>query len=556
MKLKHLTLAVALAAAIPAAQAAVGTTEIPTFAGRAAAAEAARHAVPTTVEGWVARMADFTRNASAFKDPKVFLPWSNAVTEPSFYVAMVNSMMDPGSWLNMMNSIAHPDAVRNLTEFADPNIYMKWATASLDPNFYTALLTQTSDPGKLMRWLMLPVDPRLWNLMLNGLNPNTYIRWMMSPMDPRAWSLMGNVANPALYTGMAGVFVNPQSYGPGTNAWLAWRPAPAVQGAGSFAMWDPIAMLGNLAGHIPGLAGVTLPNISLPTFPVPATPSLIPTPAVPWPYPAPQAPSPDPAAQVPDAAQPQAPAPVAAPAPVPAPAPAPVAAAPALAPVAPAPAAAATPAPAPVVAPAPVAPAPVVATPAPAVPAPVAAPAPAVPAPVAAPAAPAPAAPAPAAVVAAPPALTLTPAATLSPVPARAAAPAAQAAANRVVLSGDALFSTGRSGIRDLSQEGRARLDEVVARLRGMGEIDQVRVVGHADPTGNAQANQRLSEARARSVKSYLIAKGVRPNLIITSGLGDTQPVVQCDASLPRDELRECHAPNRRVEIEIVARRK
>ncbi len=458
MKLKFVTLALAFAT-VPA-YAAMGTTEIPTFAGQAAAREAAKTTTPKTPEEWLARMTDFTRNASAFKDPKTFVPWTNAVTEPSFYLAMMSGMMDPGGWLNMMNSAAHPDAVRNLAQFADPNVYMKWSAATLDPAFYTALLTQLSDPGKMMRWAMVPVDPKMWNFMLSMLNPNTYIRWGMSPMDPRAWNLAGTVANPALYTGMAGALVNPNSYGQGTNAWLTWAPAAPVQGAGSFAMWDPVAMLGNLAGFIPGFnqfAMPSLPNIGLPTFGTPA--------------------------------------PAAAPA----------------APAAPKVEAKPVPAPEPVKAPEP---AKVEAQPAP------------------------------------------TPVATPAPAPAPVVAPAPVPAPNKVILAGDALFKSGKSGIKDLSKDGKARLDEVVAKLKGMGEIEQIKVVGHADPTGKTDANLKLSEARAKSVKSYLVAKGVKPTVIISSGVGDTQTVVQCDKALPSEQLKECHAPNRRVEIEIIGKAK
>jgi len=483
MKLKLITLALAFSA-VPA-YAAMGTTDIPTFAGQAAAKEAAKTATPKSPEEWLARMTDFTRNASAFKDPRVFVPWTGAVTEPSFYIAMMNGMMDPGGWLNMMNSMAHPDAVRNLVQFGDPNIYMKWTAASLDPNFYTALLTQLTDPGKLMRWAMVPLDPKLWNLMLSGFNPNTYIRWGMAPMDPRAWNLMGNVANPALYTGMAGAIVNPNSYGQGTNSWLTWTPPAPVQGAGSFAMWDPVAMLGNLAGFIPGFNQVvmpSLPNIGLPTLALPGAPA----PAV--------APAPAPAAK----AAPEAPKAEVKPAPAPA-----------------------------------------VAAATPAVKTPEAAKIEAKPA-------------------AAPAKAAEPPKADAKPAPAAAPAKAAEAkpAANKVVLAGDALFQSGKSGIKDLSKEGKAKLDEVVAKLKGMGDIEQIKVVGHADPTGKAAANQKLSEARAKSVKSYLVAKGVKPNVVMSSGVGDSQPVVQCDKALAKDKLKECHAPNRRVEIEIVAKAK
>lgn len=524
MKLKLITVALAFAS-VPAF-AAMGTTEIPTFAGQAAAAEAAKTAVPTTPEGWVERMTDFTRNLSAFKDPQTFLPWLHNVTEPGFYIAAMNGMMDPGGWLNMMNSMAHPDAVRNYLQFADPAIHVKWTLASLDPNFYIALLTQMTDPGKLLRWAVLPVDPRLWNVFLNTLNPNTYIRWGMSPLDPRAWNLAGTLANPALYTGMLGAVVNPFGYGEGTTSWLTWKPAPAVQGAGSFSMWDPVAMLGNLSGFLPGLQGFSLPQlpqIGLPSLPVPDIPLLFSTPPAPT-YKIQSQATPAVASQDAEVE----PEPEAEPEPV-----ATLASEPET-PVTPAPAVAAEPTPVVVPAPAPeVKPATAATEPAAAVvaPAPVAVPAPeAVPAPV---------------VVAAP---------VVAPAPVVVSVP--EPAVNKVVLAGDALFKSGKFGIKDLSREGKAKLDEVVAKLKGVGEIDQIKVVGHADPTGKTKANQTLSEARAKSVKSYLIAKGVKPNVIITSGVGDTQPVVQCDAKLPSAQLKECHAPNRRVEIEIQAKGK
>lgn len=528
MKLKLITVVLALSSS--PVLAAMGTTDIPTFAGQAAAREAAKSAVPKSPEEWLTRMTDFSRNLSAFKDPKMFVPWSNAVTEPSFYVAMMNGMMDPGGWLNMMNSAAHPDAVRNIVQFADPNIYLKWAAATGDPNFYTALLTQLSDPGKLMRWAMLPVDPKLWNTLLSTLNPNTYIRWGMAGLDPRAWNLAGTVANPALYTGMLGAVVNPYGYGQGTSGWLTWAPQPSVQGAGSFAMWDPVAMLGNLSGFIPGinlsalptLPNIGLPTLSLPTLPVTA-PAFNPTPI----YTAPVAPAAKPAAAAPEAAP--APAPVAepmvkpAPAPVSKPEPATkpepvVEAAPAVKPAEPAQPNIATP---------------VVATPVIA----------------------APIAPAPAPKVAAPAKVEVA----AAPAPVVVAAPVAEpvVATSKVILAGDALFQLGKSGIKDLSKDGKTSLDEVIAKIKSMmSSVEQVRVVGHADPTGNSKANQKLSEARAKSVKSYLVAKGVKPGVIITSGLGDTQPVVQCDAKLAKPELRACHAPNRRVEIEIVGKAK
>ena len=217
------------------------------------AAPAAAPSVPQTPEAWLARMTDFTKNMSAYKDPKVFVPWLNAVTEPGFYTTMGNQMLDPGNWLNMMNSMTQPGAYTNAAQFADPNLYMKWLAAGMDPNFYTAVLTQLSDPGKLMRWVMSPMDPKLMSMFMNTLNPAMYMKWMMSPLDPRSLQLMMAPANPNLYMGWLGASINPNSYGsmwsgfmnpatytaPVANVATPWT-VPAAP-AGTFNFFDPNA---------------------------------------------------------------------------------------------------------------------------------------------------------------------------------------------------------------------------------------------------------------------------------------------------------------------------
>jgi outer membrane protein OmpA-like peptidoglycan-associated protein len=167
------------------------------------------------------------------------------------------------------------------------------------------------------------------------------------------------------------------------------------------------------------------------------------------------------------------------------------------------------------------------------------------------------------------PAATAAPAAPASPNPAEvvkkvpeavqatvAKVPLPAVTTTKAVLAADALFKINTSGLKDLSKEGTAKLDEIADKIKALGKVEQVRIVGHADFTGRAEYNRKLSEARARSIKSYLIARGVKPDVIITSGVGDSQPVVQCDKSLPKDKLVACLAPNRRVEIEVVGQAK
>jgi len=151
-------------------------------------------------------------------------------------------------------------------------------------------------------------------------------------------------------------------------------------------------------------------------------------------------------------------------------------------------------------------------------------------------------------------------AATNSYLASKQAAPAAFAvqagAASTMSLGGDALFKTGKSSIKDLTAEGRAKLDDLVAKIKAFGAIDSIKVTGHADKMGKAAANQKLSLARAKSVSAYLKGKGVKAKTFTSSGMGDTKPVVDCDMKLAKDALKTCLAPNRRVEIEVTGAKK
>ena len=209
MKVAQLTAAL-IAAAVMVPAFANGTQANAAPQGNPAAA----HNIPQTPEQWLERMTDFTRNASAYRDPKVFVPWSNAVTEPGFYTQMGVNMMEPNNWTRMMGSMMDPRSLNNYMQFADPNMYAKWMAASMDPNFYTAMMTQLADPGKMMRWAMMPMDPKLLGMMMQGINPAMYMKWMTAPMDPRAMSLAMQPMNPNLYTGWMGQAMNPQTYGP------------------------------------------------------------------------------------------------------------------------------------------------------------------------------------------------------------------------------------------------------------------------------------------------------------------------------------------------------
>nr|WP_275094542.1 OmpA family protein [Pseudomonas nitroreducens] len=85
---------------------------------------------------------------------------------------------------------------------------------------------------------------------------------------------------------------------------------------------------------------------------------------------------------------------------------------------------------------------------------------------------------------------------------------------------------------------------------REAGTIEGIDVVGHADPIGGAAYNQRLSEARAETVRRVMLDLGVASQLVHASGRGSNEPLVQCNSG-SRSQRIVCNEPNRRVELLI-----
>jgi outer membrane protein OmpA-like peptidoglycan-associated protein len=71
-----------------------------------------------------------------------------------------------------------------------------------------------------------------------------------------------------------------------------------------------------------------------------------------------------------------------------------------------------------------------------------------------------------------------------------------------------------------------------------------VNVVGHTDDTGLQNYNDHLAKARAESVSSYLMARGLDVSSVVVTGVGASQPV----ASNTTAEGRQL---NRRVDVSL-----
>jgi outer membrane protein OmpA-like peptidoglycan-associated protein len=106
-----------------------------------------------------------------------------------------------------------------------------------------------------------------------------------------------------------------------------------------------------------------------------------------------------------------------------------------------------------------------------------------------------------------------------------------------------------RSGSATLMPQSEKLLAEVADAMKEHPEILRVRVEGHTDSRAGTRYNKKLSRARARSVRKYLIEQGVKPSRLVARGYGEKEPIAKNDS-------QEGRYKNRRVEFKILKRRK
>ena len=138
-----------------------------------------------------------------------------------------------------------------------------------------------------------------------------------------------------------------------------------------------------------------------------------------------------------------------------------------------------------------------------------------------------------------------------APEPAPAPAPAPEPVKctpqmDTITVGAEKLFGFDKANI---SEDGKAALNEAAAKIKANPELKAVIVTGHTDRIGTDAYNQKLSERRANVVKDYMAAQGVDPSIIETVGKGESVPVAECVGDKKTTKLISCLQPNRRVEI-------
>jgi outer membrane protein OmpA-like peptidoglycan-associated protein/tetratricopeptide (TPR) repeat protein len=98
----------------------------------------------------------------------------------------------------------------------------------------------------------------------------------------------------------------------------------------------------------------------------------------------------------------------------------------------------------------------------------------------------------------------------------------------------------------DLLPESIVELDRIVVLMKENPTI-KIQINGYTDSIGKDADNLVLSEARAKSVVSYLTSKGIQQTMLTFKGFGSSNPVAS-------NETEEGRAQNRRTEMVVISK--
>jgi len=113
-----------------------------------------------------------------------------------------------------------------------------------------------------------------------------------------------------------------------------------------------------------------------------------------------------------------------------------------------------------------------------------------------------------------------------------------ESARGLIVNLSDVLFDTGSANLKTGTREKLAKVAGILLSHPGL----KIQVEGHTDSVGDADYNQRLSENRAESVRTYLVGQGIAHDAVGTAGFGESHPVASNETATGRQQ-------NRRVEL-------
>jgi len=145
---------------------------------------------------------------------------------------MAETMADPAKFAQLMTVVNDPRTIHVMTKCAtEPVMWDTWMSGMTDFNKMSRAMGHFMNPNMYMQWMMAPMNPAMYQPMMQMADPNYYTRWMNAMMNPAFYQPVTQLADPNWYTPRINWMMNPQSMQPMFNMMnmgTSFAPVPAA----------------------------------------------------------------------------------------------------------------------------------------------------------------------------------------------------------------------------------------------------------------------------------------------------------------------------------------
>ena len=148
---------------------------------------------------------------------------------------MAETMADPARFAKLMAVVNDPRTIHVMTKCAtEPVMWDTWMKGMTDFNKMSRAMGHFMNPNMYFNWMMAPMNPAMYQPMMQMTNPAYYTRWMNAMVNPAFYQPITSLADPGWYTPRINWMMNPQSVQPMfsmMNMGSYFAPVPAAGNA-------------------------------------------------------------------------------------------------------------------------------------------------------------------------------------------------------------------------------------------------------------------------------------------------------------------------------------
>ena len=153
---------------------------------------------------------------------------------------MAQYMADPAKFARLMSVVNDPRTIHVMSKCAtEPVMWDTWMKGMTDFNKWGRAMSYFMNPAMYMNWMMAPMNPAMYQPMMQMMDPNYYVRWTNAMMNPAFYQPIFSMADPNWYTPRINWMMNPQSMQPMFDMMNMGNVFTPVQAAGNAPAQQP-----------------------------------------------------------------------------------------------------------------------------------------------------------------------------------------------------------------------------------------------------------------------------------------------------------------------------